>query len=851
MKKNYSILAGALAISGTVFALDGLWLHFSDGLSLGLPYSNAESITLSDDKSQLIVKTLDEQTSQYNRADLTNITPADELGDAVTITFGDQTTVDNPLAFEGVSVEKSGDNVTVTSTLSQDLVINASGTTANGGIKVYGSCPVKIVLTDANITNGTGAAINVQSTAKTKIVVNGDSKLVDAKKYSTPSGESEKGTIYTAGSLNISGSGSLTVTGIKKHAIAAGDNLVIDSADVIIAEAVGDGANLDGNFTINGGSYTTTVSDDAIDASKITINDGTVTANVTLADIKGLKSSKDLTINGGVVNLNISGAQSKGIKSKGNTIINGGQVIATLTGDAVVVDNDPSYCTAIKSDKGVTIAGGEVKVVGTGKANKGISADGDIEISGGKIDINVSGDGETYTNTESAEDFYSATCIGADGNVTITGGTFTLTNSTKAGKCIKADLLTTIGANGVGPDMTFTLSGDAVVVAKDPSYCSAVKSKGDFVMNAGKITINGTGIANKGLSCDSEMTFNGGDINITLKGNGSTYTNTSNTADAYSSTCVTTDGNLNVLGGTFTLTNSGTAGKCMKADGNAIFGADGTAGPSITAKTSGAQIYVSSGSTGSTGGGWGGGRPGGGGGPGSGNDPDYSNPKVIKAMGDLTVNSGTFNLSSTSDGGEGLESKQTLTINGGTILVETVDDCINATSHVQFNGGQTQCISTGNDAVDSNGTLTIAGGTIIAMGTTTPECGLDCDNNRFTITGGTVVAWGGDTSTPTSSACTQPSFIYSSAKASTSTTITVTDSNGGHILSFKYPKTYSSSGKLVVTSPSLTKGNTYKIYTGGTVTGGTTFQTLTMNGTYTAGTQAKSFSLSSMVTTVR
>jgi hypothetical protein len=166
-----------------------------------------------------------------------------------------------------------------------------------------------------------------------------------------------------------------------------------------------------------------------------------------------------------------------------------------------------------------------------------------------------------------------------------------------------------------------------------------------------------------------------------------------------------------------------------------------------------------------------------------------------------------------------------------------------------INGGKLYCKATNNDAIDSNGTITITGGVIIAVGASSPECGIDCDNNTFKITGGVIFSIGGSTSTPTSSVCTQRVVKYTATVAA-SALLTITDSNGNHIMSFKNPLTASGSKVMLISTPKFTAGGSYKIYTAGTVSGGDTFQCLTLDGSYTPGTQSTTFSTSSIYTTV-
>lgn len=222
--------------------------------------------------------------------------------------------------------------------------------------------------------------------------------------------------------------------------------------------------------------------------------------------------------------------------------------------------------------------------------------------------------------------------------------------------------------------------------------------------------------------------------------------------------------------------------------------------------------------------------------------------KGIKCRGNLTINKGDFYVKTSRSEAEGIESKKTLVINDGYFEVEAYDDCINAADAIEINGGRIYCYSAANDGIDSNGTLTITGGTIVSSGTTSPEEGIDCDQNKFKITGGTIVGIGGVTSTPTSNECTQPSFIYGGS-GNQNTILRIEAADGSDVLTFEIPRTYQQM-TLLFSSPKLETGSSYTLYTGGTVSGGTGFGGLYTDAAYTGGSQAMTFTVSSMVTTV-
>lgn len=168
--------------------------------------------------------------------------------------------------------------------------------------------------------------------------------------------------------------------------------------------------------------------------------------------------------------------------------------------------------------------------------------------------------------------------------------------------------------------------------------------------------------------------------------------------------------------------------------------------------------------------------------------------KGIKAPGDITINDGTISVKATGSSAEGIESKSVLTINGGTVTATSPDDAINSGSHMYIKGGTVTAVSTGNDGLDANGNLYITGGTIMAFGTSSPECGIDANEEEgysVIFTGGTLLAVGGSNSVPSTSESTQP-YVSGSLSVSAGNEVTLT--NGSTTLAtFTVPEAYTGS----------------------------------------------------------
>ena len=550
----------------------------------------------------------------------------------------------------------------------------------------------------------------------------------------------------------------------------------------------------------------------------------------------------------------------------------------------VLADASGHTKKAAFQSKGQLIFRGNGTLQVTGNAKNGIHSDDYIKINSGNInvlsavddglhcDYFIMNDGQLTVNNVGSD-----AVDGDEGFIQINGGTIHITLPTADTKGLKCDSTVTIDGGNItmsvsgnqckgiksgkstyinGGVINITASGSVVLEAIEgytnrynPAYCSAVKSDSMIVINGGNTTLTCTSAnkGGKGLSADGDIVVNDGYVTITTAGAGATYTNASGTTDSYTCACIKGDANVYLYGGIINCSSSGSGGKGVNVEGTLTIGhvdADNDS-LNLTVGTSGAQFSVS----GSSSGGW---PPG----PG-GNSGDYANPKAIKSMGNLTINSGTItvNCTQTGEGGEGIESKAILNINGGLLNITSVgDDAINASSRLNINGGTTYATSTNNDAIDCNGPMYITGGFTIAAANKSPEEAFDCDNYTFGITGGTIVGTavsGNMFSSPTASACTQHSLKYTHA-ANNAVQI-IRNSDNQVVLTFKVPTLSSSGGGfpgggsssavMTFSSPEFTAGS-YTLKYGGTISGGTNFHNYYTGATYTGGS-SKTFTVGS------
>ena len=200
----------------------------------------------------------------------------------------------------------------------------------------------------------------------------------------------------------------------------------------------------------------------------------------------------------------------------------------------------------------------------------------------------------------------------------------------------------------------------------------------------------------------------------------------------------------------------------------------------------------------------------------------------------LDVNDGNINIKKSY---EGIES-QVINLNGGTIYLTSTDDGINAgggsdgsavngrpgenafnTSSsclLNINGGYIYVDAAG-DGLDANGSIYMTDGLVIVNGPINNGNGaLDYDS-KFDISGGTLISAGssGMLQAPSESS-SQNSLKIVMNSLDAGTIVRIESEDGKELLTFAPAKNFAS---LVVSSPEITSGTTYKVYTGGTVSG--------------------------------
>ena len=106
----------------------------------------------------------------------------------------------------------------------------------------------------------------------------------------------------------------------------------------------------------------------------------------------------------------------------------------------------------------------------TANAAKGINSEGTLDISDGDITIATSGGGVWDSDNKKTK---ASACLGSDGNIVVSGGTFNLTSTGAGGKGINCDGTFT----ATGGTLTIKTSGNAVVASSNGTLSTISSSQ--------------------------------------------------------------------------------------------------------------------------------------------------------------------------------------------------------------------------------------------------------------------------------------------------------------------------------------------------------------------------------------
>ena len=256
------------------------------------------------------------------------------------------------------------------------------------------------------------------------------------------------------------------------------------------------------------------------------------------------------------------------------------------------------------------------------------------------------------------------------------------------------------------------------------------EDSGNIYIEGGTIYINTPGKAANGIKSEGDLYVKAGTINITTTGHGKWDEEDIKTKAA---ACLGSDAKVVISGGQLILTSTGAGGKGINCDAEFVL-----SGGDVTIVTKG-TLYYHNGTTENT--------------NYTGNTDNvnsdyYSSSKGVKADGAIKISGGKINVSTAGKNAEGIESKTSILISNGEVVVNSYDDGINVGgdgTDLIIEGGYVYSRAMNNDGIDGNGNVYVKGGLVYAIGSRDPEVAIDAnteEGKKLYVQGGTIIAVG-------------------------------------------------------------------------------------------------------------
>ncbi|MBQ6966191.1 MAG: carbohydrate-binding domain-containing protein [Bacteroidaceae bacterium] len=315
--------------------------------------------------------------------------------------------------------------IIVNTNTTDEITYNVSGSSTAGSLTITSDYKMTVNLNGVSLTSTKGEAMRFKCGKRIALVMADGTTNTFADTADNGSAvysdDTHKACIYTKGHIELSGAGTLNVSGNYNHAIASKEYFQIKKTvtAVNIVKAANDAIHAGQYFQMNGGTLTinsSTVNDGVQAEYKTDDNDAIIvdeentggviikggTLNITMnnsEDAKGIKAEGNIDISGGTFTIDANANGSRGIQTDGNMTISQADATTNMTitaagGKCTLEEDsdDPHKCMGIKVDGNLTIDAGTITVYNTGKKSKGIKVSGIYTNNGGTVTASIDND---------------------------------------------------------------------------------------------------------------------------------------------------------------------------------------------------------------------------------------------------------------------------------------------------------------------------------------------------------------------------------------------------------------------------------------------------------------------------
>ena len=443
----------------------------------------------------------DEEVTEipFRQLDSLTFVDADMLipRDTVYITYSDAgVKCDNPYE-STVTITKNGACVNVKSLAYQkDIVYFLSGSCSNGYFAIDSERKFTVIMKDLTLTSSMELPPVRSFSGKTMTIkLQGKNTLTDSPNDTTNAVIRSKGQIV----FEESG-GSLVVNAKQKRGIQTGDYIEVKGGDITVNSELGDCVRVKDYFWLSGGKFAINGGGLNVTNGYFRLGKGSFTATSNIDKIKIIEIESELLdeddvvvtddthgafwMTSGVLTINASAKGARGIKADGDVNVMGGKINCVMSGTSVYDAEDGSTnTTAIKADGYVKFSSGDHDISSTSTAVGSRLISGDKGVIFEEVTLNLKNASSSFSYiSQSGEDKTKvSSMVKSDQNIVFNQNSSLYLRSEAA----------TDGAYGLVTDADVEVNDKAIVVIESVSadgvYVDS-KANGKLISKGGYIS---------------------------------------------------------------------------------------------------------------------------------------------------------------------------------------------------------------------------------------------------------------------------------------------------------------------------------------------------------------------------
>lgn len=448
-----------------------------------------------------------------------------EFPQSVVVEYSNDTVFVSQLP-EGVTMSVSGANLALTSS-ARGVEYCLSGSSGCGSFSLVSNEKVLLSMSSLSLVSDKRDAISVKSPSVIFVrgTGTGVSYIMDGIPGDSVNAPKGAAAIMLDGDAVLCG-GNIAVRGERRRAVQCTKRLLLNGTNISIEAARTDGISADSAIIAAKGNIQITAQKDAIKSKRG--NAVILNGNLTLC-CKGKRGdaiqARNIYQYGGNIVAKVEGVASRGMNSKGAVYLMDGMTNVEASGSAIFAPKKCDYTSGacIKAETHLYIGRAYTLLRNSGDGGKGINCNGVMQMDGGVLRVNVSGN--DIQHPEYYDAHTSAKGVKCDSTMLIKSGLIEIVVTGTGERCEGMESKGCMRIEGENSCIYIYAHDDAINTGEELTINNgriytysvandAIDSNGMMRINGGLVIANGSDSPEMGIDVDrdSRLCFTGGTI---------------------------------------------------------------------------------------------------------------------------------------------------------------------------------------------------------------------------------------------------------------------------------------------------------------------------------------------------